>query len=161
MSLDDDISMIRLNVEAGVRLTKRFLPAMLLNKRGRILNTAYIAGFEPGPLMAIYHATKAFVLSWSEALTAELQETGVTLTVLCPGPMDTKFEKIDMVAPDLFPEVLAPHEIAATAYKALMEGEQKIIPGAASKALAFASRFLPETTLAKIAYEAEVALEGR
>jgi short-subunit dehydrogenase len=84
ISLQDDISMLRLNIEACVRLTKHFLPAMLERRRGRILNTASIAGFEPGPMLAVYHATKAFVLSWSEALATEMKGTGVTLTALCP-----------------------------------------------------------------------------
>lgn len=151
--LEDDISMIRLNVEAGVRLTKRFLPAMLFNRRGRILNTASLAGFEPGPMMAIYHATRAFMLSWSEALATELKDTGVSLTVLCPGPADTEFlENAGMVDPRLFQEgpVMAPQEIAVTAYKALMEGERMIVPGVINKALVLGSQLLPDAALEKI-----------
>jgi short-subunit dehydrogenase len=71
--IERDISMVRLNIEAVLRLTKLFLPPMLKRERGRLLNTASIAGFEPGPLLAVYHATEAFVLSWSEALAAELE----------------------------------------------------------------------------------------
>ncbi len=153
ISLEDDISMIRLNVEAGVRLTKRFLPAMLFSHRGRILNTASVAGFEPGPMMAVYHATKAFVLSWSEALATELQDTGVTLTVLCPGPVDTDFlEKADMVDTHLFQHgpVMAPQEVAVTAYKALMEGDRVIVPGAINKALVLGGGLMPEAAQAKM-----------
>ncbi len=151
--LADDISMIRLNVEAGVRLTKRFLPAMISNHRGRILNTASVAGFEPGPMMAIYHASKAFILSWSEALATELADTGLTLTVLCPGPVDTEFfEQADMVDTRVFQEgpVMAPQEIAATAYNALMEGERMIVPGALNKIMVFGRRILPEAAQAKM-----------
>lgn len=151
--LDDDISMIRLNVEAGVRLTKRFLPSMLNERRGRILNTASIAGFEPGPMMAIYHATKAFMLSWSEALATELENTGVTLTVLCPGPVDTEFfPNAGMVDTHMFQDtwVMAPQEVAVTAYTALMDGERMIVPGALNKALAVGARLLPEAALAEI-----------
>src|SRR5205814_1214047 len=86
--IERDVSIVRLNVEAVLRLTKLFLPPMLARRAGRILNVASIAGFEPGPLLAVYHASKAFVLSWSEALAEELQDTGVTLTALCPGPTD-------------------------------------------------------------------------
>src|SRR5690606_26955724 len=86
-----DITMIRLNIEAVVRLTRLFLPPMLQRGSGRILNTASIAGFEPGPNLAVYHASKAFVLSLSEALATELDGTGVTMTALCPGPTDTDF----------------------------------------------------------------------
>src|SRR5207253_7720757 len=73
--IEHDISMVRLNIEAVLRLTKCFLPPMLQRGHGRILNTASIAGFEPGPLLNVYHSTKAFVLSWSEALAVELEET--------------------------------------------------------------------------------------
>lgn len=150
--LEDDISMIRLNVEACIRLTKRFLPNMLFNHRGRILNTASIAGFEPGPMLAVYHATKAFVLSWSEALATELKDTGVTLTTLCPGPVDTDFfEKADMVDTHAFQDanVMAPQDVAAAAYEALMAGERVIVPGLANKAMVFGRRFIPETAQAK------------
>ncbi len=132
--LADDISMIRLNVEAGVRLTKRFLPGMIARRQGRILNTASVAGFEPGSMLAIYNATKAFVLSWSEALAVELRATGVTLTVLCPGLADTSsFDAIDgaeVAGNRIFPSdpVIAPREIAKTAYKALMDGERMVMP---------------------------------
>lgn len=85
--LEADLSMVRLNVEVVLRMTNLFLPPMIARGRGRVLNTASVAGFEPGPLMAVYHATKAFVLS----LRTELQDTGVTLTALCPGPTDTDF----------------------------------------------------------------------
>lgn len=153
ISLEDDISMIRLNIEAGVRLTKRFLPAMLSNRRGRILNTATVAGFEPGPMQAVYHATKAFVLSWSESLATELENTGVTLTVLCPELADTEFfEKDDRVDTRVPQEgdVMAQQEIAATAYAALMKGERMLVPGALTNALSFSRRLMPESLQAKM-----------
>lgn len=78
------VRMVKLNVEAVLRLTQLFLPVMVNRGSGRILNTASIAGFEPGPHLAVYHATKAFVLSLSQSLAAELEDTGVTLTALCP-----------------------------------------------------------------------------
>lgn len=151
--LEDDISMIRMNVEAGVRLTKRFLPSMLSSHHGRILNTASVAGFEPGPMMAIYQATKAFVLSWSESLASELNDTGVTLTVLCHNPLDTDLlENAEMVGSHVFHEgpVMAPQEIAVTAYKALMDGERMIVPSALNQAFVLGSPFLPQYALAKI-----------
>src|SRR5204862_2973901 len=95
--VQQDISMVALNIEAVLRLTKLFLPPMLQRGRGRILNTASIAGFQPGPLLATYHATKAFVLSWSEALAIELEKQPITVTALCPGATDTDFfPKADM-----------------------------------------------------------------
>lgn len=151
--LSEDISMIRLNVEAPIRLTKRALPLLLQRGGGRILNTASIAGFEPGPLLAVYHATKAFVLSWSEALATELADTPVSVTTLCPGPVDTDFfPKADMIDTGAFQkaQVMAPQDVASAAYSALMAGERVVVPGAANKAMAFSRRILPESTQAKM-----------
>lgn len=147
------IEMIRLNVEAVVRLTRFFLPVMVQRGRGRILNTASIAGFEPGPTMAVYHATKAFVLSLSESLATELKDTGVTLTALCPGPVDTDFfPKAEMVDTNAFQKanVMAPQEVAEAGYKAVIAGERIIVPGAVNKAMVFSRRFLPDSTQAKM-----------
>lgn len=154
-ALDRDIEIIRVNVEGPIRLAKRFLPSMVARRHGRILNTASVAGFEPGPLMAVYHASKAFVLSWSEALTTELKDadTGVSVTTLCPGPVDTDFfPKADMVETKVFQKgnVMGPMEVAEAAYEALMKEEKIIIPGMANKALVFGRRFLPESAQAKM-----------
>ncbi len=150
--LEEDVSMLRLNVEAVVRLTKRFLPAMVGRGRGRILNTASVAGFEPGPGYAVYSSTKAFVLSYSEALATELEETGVTVTALCPGPTDTDFfPKADLMGTRAFQQanLMAPQDVAEAGYKALMAGDRVIVPGLANKAMVFARRFLPESAQAK------------
>lgn len=150
--LEDDLEMIRLNIEAVVRLTKRFLPRMLQRRSGRILNTASVAGFEPGPMLAVYHATKAFVLSLSEALATELKDSGVTLTALCPGPVDTDFfPKADMLETKAFQKgnVMPPQEVAAAAYKAVMAGERVIVPGGMNKAMVFGRRILTEAAQAK------------
>ena len=152
IDIERDLSILRLNVEAVLRLTKLFLPPMIRRTRGRILNVASVAGFEPGPTLAVYHASKAFVLSWSEGLAEELQDTGVTLTALCPGPTDTDFfEKADMVDTRAFQKanVMPPQEVAEAGYKALMNGDRIIVPGAANKALIFSRRFLPNIAQAK------------
>lgn len=151
--LDRDVAMIRLNVEAVIRMTKRFLPPMLRRGQGRILNTASIAAFSPGPMLAVYHATKAFVLSWSEALATELQGTGVTVTALCPGPVDTDFlQKADMVETNVFQKgaVMAPQQVAEAAYSALMQADRVIVPGATNKALVYGGHLLPEAAKAKL-----------
>src|SRR6187402_495339 len=140
--LERDIQIIRVNVEAPIRLTKRFLPSMVARRHGRILNTASVAGFEPGPLLAVYHASKAFLLSWSEALTTELKDadTGVSVTTLCPGSVDTDcFPKADMVDTKVFQEgsVMGPQEVAEAGYAALMKDERLIVPGMANKVLVF------------------------
>jgi len=153
IDIDDDVSVLRLNIEAVLRLTKLFLPAMIENRRGRILNVASVAGFEPGPQMAVYHASKAFVLSFSEALATELADTGVTATALCPGPTDTDFlEKSGTLGARLFQKtnVMAPQHVAKAGYQALMAGERVAVPGVANKIIAFSRRLLPEATLAKM-----------
>jgi uncharacterized protein len=91
--LERELQMIQVNVAALVTLTKGCLPAMIGRRRGRILNVASIAGFVPGPRMSIYYATKAFVISFSEAIAEELAGTGVTVTALCPGPTHSRFRE--------------------------------------------------------------------
>jgi uncharacterized protein len=153
IDIEDDMSALRLNIDAVLRLTKLFLPAMIEHRRGRILNVASVAGFEPGPLMAVYHASKAFVLSFTEALATELADTGITATALCPGPTDTDFlEKSGIVGARLFQKtsVIAPEHVAKAGYEALMAGDRVAVPGVANKIIAFSRRLLPEATLAKM-----------
>ena len=87
----DMAGMIQLNVNSLTELTRQLLPGMLARKKGRVLNVASTAGFQPGPWMAVYYATKAYVISFGEALATELKSTGVTVTTLCPGPTRTEF----------------------------------------------------------------------
>ena len=153
LSLEKDLSMIRLNIEAVMRMTKLFLPPMLQRARGRILNTASVAGFMPGPMLATYYATKAFVLSWSEALATELDDTPITVTALCPGVTDTDFfEKGDAenIKARQSSNVMSPQDVAKEGYKALMDEELFVIPGAANKAMVATRRILPVTTQAKM-----------
>jgi len=143
--LEREIDIIRLNVEAVVRMTKLFLPEMLSRHSGRILNTASVAGFEPGPLLSVYHASKAFVLSFTEALAVELEDSGVSITALCPGATDTDFFlKASMTGTRMFQKgnVMAPGEVAEEAYKALMHGDPLCVVGAANKALVASRRFM-------------------
>lgn len=145
--LERDLEMLRVNVEAPLRLTKAILPRMLSRGHGRILNTASIAGFEPGPTLAVYHATKAFVLSWTEALATELEGKGITVTALCPGPVDTDFfPKADMVQTRAFQQanVMGPMEVAEVAVDACLKGERVIVPGAANKVSAASRRVMGE-----------------
>ena len=151
ISLEQDLSMVRLNIEAVLRLTKLFLPPMLARQRGRILNTASVAGFEPGPMLAVYHATKAFVLSLSEALATELKDSGITVTALCPGPTDTDFfPKADMTETRAMQKAMAPQDVAEAGFKAVMAGERVVVPGGMNKALVFARRILSEEAQSKL-----------
>lgn len=151
--IEQDVSMVRLNIEAVLRLTKLFITPMLQRERGRILNTASVAGFEPGPLLNVYHATKAFVLSWSEALAIELEGTSVTVTALCPGPTDTDFfPKAGMLDTRAFQKasVSAPQDVARAGYEGLMKKDLFIVPGGMNKALVAARRVLSEEAQAKL-----------
>ncbi len=147
------ISIIRLNIEAVMGMTKLFLPPMLQRDRGRILNTASVAGFMPGPLQATYYATKAFVLSWSEALATELDETSISVTALCPGVTDTDFFPkggAENIKGRQSSDVMAPQDVAKEGYEALMKEELFVIPGAANKAMIASRRVLPVSAQAKI-----------
>lgn len=151
--LEEDLSMVALNIGAVLRLTKLFLPAMVQRGAGRILNTASVAGFQPGPNYAVYSATKAFVLSYSESLATELEDTGVTVTALCPGPTDTDFfPKADMLETRAFQQanLMAPQDVAEAGYKASMAGDRVIVPGTANKAMVFMRRLIPESLQAKM-----------
>jgi short-subunit dehydrogenase len=151
--IDNQMNIVRVNIEAVVRMTHLFLPQMIRRNQGRIMNTASIAGFEPGPLLAVYHASKAFVLSFTEALATELEDTKVTTTALCPGPTDTDFfPKAGMMDTKAFQKahVMAPQEVAELAYKGLMRGDRTIVAGGANKALTFARRFMTEGAQAKM-----------
>lgn len=153
--IEQDISMVRLNIEAVLRLTKYFLPPMVQRRRGRILNVGSVAGFNPGPLLNVYHATKAFVNSWSEALATELKDNdcGVTVTTLCPGPTDTDFfPKAGMVETRAFQKasVSAPQDVAKAGYEALMKGELFVVPGMMNKALVASRRILSEGAQASL-----------
>jgi short-subunit dehydrogenase len=153
ISLEDTLSMVRLNVEAVLRLAHTFLPPMVRRDEGRILNTASVAGFEAGPLLNVYHATKAFVLSWSEGLSLELEDTGVTVTALCPGPTDTDFfKKANMEDVRAFQslKVMAPQEVAKEGYEGVMSGKMIVIPGLQNKAMAAGRRVLTEHAQANL-----------
>lgn len=153
--IEQDLSMVRLNIEAVLRLTKCFLPLMVQRRRGRILNVGSIAGFNPGPMLNVYHATKAFVNSWSEALATELKnnDCGVTVTTLCPGPTDTDFfPKAGLLETRAFQKasVSAPQDVAKAGYEGLMKGELFVVPGMMNKALVASRRILSEGAQASL-----------
>jgi short-subunit dehydrogenase len=151
--IENQLKIIRVNIEAVIRLTHLFLPQMIRRNQGRILNTASIAGFEPGPLLAVYHASKAFVLSFTEALATELEDTEISVTALCPGPTDTDFfPKAGLLETKAFQKahVMAPQDVAELGYKGVMRGDRTVVAGGANKALVFARRFMTEGAQAKM-----------
>jgi short-subunit dehydrogenase len=126
-----EMEQIRVNVLALVELTRGVLPGMVARGRGRILNIGSTAGFQPGPFMATYYATKGFVNSFSEALSHELRGTGVTATVSCPGPVATEFANVaGNEKSRLFGSgVATPADVAREAYHAMMAGRPMVVHG--------------------------------
>ena len=156
-----ELEMIQVNIAALTHLTKLFLPAMIKARSGRVLNVASTAAFQPGPLMAVYYATKAYVLSFSEALAEELRHSGVTVTALCPGPTRTDFATSAHVTNSrlftLFGSADAA-DVAEYGFRAMMEGTRVAIPGFKNKIVAQANRFAPRAITAKVA---RIAQENR
>ncbi len=142
------LAVVRVNVSALVELTGLFLPAMLERGSGRVLNVGSVAGFQPGPGMAVYYATKAFVNSFSEAVAREVKRTGVTVTVLCPGPTRSEFAAASgMNATGLFEGrgVMDSRPVAEAGVAAMLKGRPVVITGLRNKLLIFAERFLPRS----------------
>ena len=157
--LQRELDMIQVNIGALTHLTKLFLPPMVRRRSGKILNVASTAAFQPGPLMAVYYATKAYVLSFSQALAEELRDTGVTVTALCPGPTQTDFaEAAEMTSSRLFTSfgVADADDVARYGVSAMLRGKRLAIPGIRNKVLAQANRIAPRalsTRLARLAQE--------
>lgn len=152
--LDVTMEMLRVNVVALTELTRRCLPGMIERGWGRVLNLGSVGSFGPAPMTAAYAATKAYVLSLSLALREELAGTGVTVTALCPGPTETGFQaRAEMADSVLMAGKHLPGavEVADAGYDAMTRGRPYLVTGASSRAFAFGSRFLPRTTLARIA----------
>jgi short-subunit dehydrogenase len=154
-----EIEMIQVNVIAVTHLTKLFAPAMVKRRSGRIMNVASTAAFQPGPLMAVYYATKAYVLSISEAIAEEMRNTGVTVTALCPGATATDFADNAQIGNSrLFQKlgVAKADDVARAGYKAMMRGNRVAIPGWRDKLMVQSERIAPRrlvTALARMAQE--------
>jgi short-subunit dehydrogenase len=151
--LKGELEMIQVNVVALTHLTKLLLPGMVARKRGRILNVASTAGFQPGPLMAVYYATKAYVLSFTEALAEELRGSGVTVTALCPGPTATGFAAAsNMESSRLFKTFrpMSSSKVAAYGYRALQKGKRIAIPGVRNRLMAQSLRISPRKLVTKV-----------
>lgn len=146
--------MLRLNVVALTELTRLFTPGMVRRGRGKVLNLASTAAFQPGPMMAVYFATKAYVLSFSVALGEELRGTGVTVTCLCPGATETRFaETASLTGTKLFNLVkpMPSREVAEIGYHALQDGKGVLVAGWLNRCMAFSARFAPLRFAARIA----------
>ncbi len=145
---DKEASMIDLNMKALTHLTKIYLPDMLERKSGRIMNVASTAAFLPGPLMAIYYATKHYVLAFSEALASELQGTGVTVTALCPGITQSEFQEVANLNTSKMGRVLkvaTSEEVARYGYRKMIQGKTVAIHGSLNKLVVLSVRFTPRS----------------
>jgi short-subunit dehydrogenase len=150
--LQSDLAMVQVNIAALTALTRLALPGMLERRHGRIMNVASTAGFQPGPLMSVYYATKAYVIMFSEAIANELKGSGVTVTCLCPGPTGTQFaSRANMEKSRLFKlGAMDSVSVAKAGYKGMMAGKTIVVPGLLNKTLAFSVRFSPRKLVTAI-----------
>jgi short-subunit dehydrogenase len=147
----DQLGMVDLNVRSLTDLSLRFADQVIRHKGG-ILNVASIASFLPGPRMSVYYATKAYVLSFSEALFSELGPHGVRVTALCPGPVHTEFQARAGVIPGFDSKVLnvTPYNVAMSGYRALMAGRRIALPGWGMKLIPRLLRFVPRGMVVRL-----------
>jgi uncharacterized protein len=151
--LEECLHQIQLNVTTLTHLTRLYVPEMIARKEGRILNVASTAAFQPGPLMAVYFATKAYVLHLSEALANELEGTGVTVTCLCPGATATEFHKRANATEMRLLKMgsMDPKTVAEDGYRAMMAGRPVVISGFKNWLVAQSVRFSPRRLVTAIA----------
>jgi short-subunit dehydrogenase len=151
--VEESLGQIHLNVTALTYLTKLFLRPMLERGSGKIMNVASTAGFQPGPMMAVYYATKAYVISFSEALANELADQGVTVTCLCPGATATDFaSRAGNDRSRLFKQVrpMDAKTVAQKGYRGLMAGKTLVIPGLKNWLLAESLRIIPRKVVTAV-----------
>ena len=152
LPLNRQLEIVAVNVSALVALTGLFLPGMIGRKRGGILNVGSVAGFVPGPNMAVYFASKAFVQSFSEALEVELSGTGVTITNLCPGPTETNFSQVarghrERQVPA---KKMSAEDVARIGYRDFRNGKHISVPGMMNKFFSVVPRFVPRAGVRRI-----------
>ncbi len=147
-----ELNMIDLNVKTLTHFTKHYLPMMAQRGRGGVLNIASVASFQPGPLMSVYYATKAYVLSLTEALANELKGKQVKMTALCPGPTATDFSiRADLGQSKLFKgHVMTAEKVAQIGFQGFMNGKTIIIPGVKNRLLVGSVRFTPRKMVTAI-----------
>ncbi len=152
---EKEIREMQLNMSSLALLTKYFLREMVARGSGKILNVASTAAFQPGPMMAVYYASKSFVASFSEAVSKEAEGTGVTVSVLCPGPTETEFQRhAGMANMHLLKSIfmMDATSVAEKAYAGMMRGKRMIIPGLLNRIVVFTTRFLPKRLLLAVVH---------
>lgn len=150
--LDRELELIEVNCAALVHLTKGVLPGMLERGRGYVMNVGSVAAFTPGPVMAMYYASKAFVLSFSEALWEECRGTGVVVSALCPGPVKTEFQSMAGIAAGARSSGAAPipvERVAREGLDGMFRGKRVVLPGYQNRIAAFLARYSPRGRMLK------------
>ncbi|MCA6079077.1 SDR family NAD(P)-dependent oxidoreductase [Fulvivirga sedimenti] len=152
LPMDRSLDMISVNISSLVALSRLFLEDAVTLNRGRILNVASILSFFPFPNYAVYAATKAFVLSFSESLRAELSETGISVSALCPGPTDTEFTTEEMLKSNSYKgfKQMDAAEVARQGVDGMMKGKDIIIPGLMNKIITQTPRFTPRSITRRV-----------
>ncbi|HEX8231246.1 MAG TPA: SDR family oxidoreductase [Chloroflexia bacterium] len=161
-SLEKELQLMQVNIVTLTHLTKLFLPGMVERGWGKVLNLASTAAFFPGPLMAVYYASKAYVRSFSEALWVELEGTGVTVTVLCPGPTETGFQKRGNMEDSRLVagrKIMDARTVARIGYRAMMKGRMLVVTGLRNWVNVEATRFIPDKMLARTVLRAQDRVE--
>jgi short-subunit dehydrogenase len=156
--IDADINrqeeMVNLNITALMKITHHFLPELIISK-GKIMNVGSVASFQPGPTMSVYFASKAFVLHFSEALTAELRSKNVGVTALCPGPTESDFMDVSGMGKRKIVQnrkLPSAKSVAEYGYRAMQKNKPVAIPGLSNRLLVLFTRFIPRNLLAKLSY---------
>ncbi|WP_435359611.1 SDR family NAD(P)-dependent oxidoreductase [Haloarchaeobius sp. DFWS5] len=150
--LDRELTQLRLNVTTLVTLTRLFLDDFTARGSGKILNVGSVAGFQPGPFMAGYYASKAYVNSFTEALAEELRESDVSATVLCPGPVDTEFQSRAGMGHSTVGSTFthSVEQVGKAGYEGTMQGKAVVVPGLPMKALTMLARVTPKPVLRRL-----------
>ncbi len=161
-NLSTELNMVDLHVTTPIALTKLFLPGMLERNEGEILNVSSMAGFQPGPMMSVYYSTKAFLISFTEAIAREHKNTNVKICVLCPGVTNTNFRTAVCADKDAKINSMncSAEEVVKYAMKSLRKGRVVSIPTTVCKFLSFLPRILPRSTARNIVYNIQMKNRG-
>lgn len=154
-SAEKELAMMNLNMVTLTLLTKHFLKSMKKRNAGKILNISSTAAFQPGPLMAVYYASKSYVLSFTEAIAEEISETGITITALCPGPTASGFQKRGKMESSKLvkdKQLASPEKVAKVGYRALFSGKRVEIVGVRNKFFAQVARITPRKIATQFVY---------
>ncbi|MDZ7688480.1 MAG: SDR family oxidoreductase [Halobacteriales archaeon] len=154
--IESEVKMIDLNITAVTRLTKAFVQPMVERGDGEILNTSSMAGIAPTPTQSVYAATKSYILSFSESVGHELEGEGITVTALCPGPVDTEFLELEGMENSGVGDgsLNDPESVAKAGYNGLKKGKRVVIPSMKMRSLAQLKRVLPRRTVVSMAEDA-------